>query len=397
MAFQGDAPFQQRQMKALFRTDASLQIGAGHVFRCLTLAKLMRARGFRVEFLCRSDDGNMSEFIRSAGFVCHEVNTRTGQKKPANETNTTTEKDSLPAYEFSEINDALSCRPILRRLMPDWLIIDHYSIGTCWEREMAGSYDKLLVIDDLANREHLCDLLLDQTFGRKPEHYAGLVTGQCELLCGANYALLRPEFADQREYSLTRRARPLLKNLVITMGGVDGDNFTTQILESLKDSDLPRDCRITIILGKNAPWLDRVKTAARNLAWETRILVAVENMALVFAECDLAIGAAGSTSLERCCLGLPTIAMVVAENQYEAAGYMAHAKAAVIVDGGQNMAKELRDAINKLSASQRDLTNLSRTCRTVTDGFGCNRVFEKMMSLPRPPSSARPESVRRGR
>src|SRR5690606_2585434 len=138
----------------------------------------------------------------------------------------------------TQTQDAAGCVPILAKLNPDWLIVDHYALDARWERALKPHYRKLMVIDDLADRPHQCDLLLDQTFGRDAEDYQTWVPANCRLLCGSHYALLRPEFAALRPYSLARRATPQLRQLLITMGGVDKDNATGQVLEALRASQL---------------------------------------------------------------------------------------------------------------------------------------------------------------
>jgi len=189
-----------------------------------------------------------------------------------------------------------------------------------------------MVIDDLADRPHACDLLLDQTFGREATDYHPFVPAACRLLCGSQYALLRPEFAALRPYSLQRRAQPTLRELLITMGGVDKDNATGQVLQALRSCRLPADCRITVVMGATAPWLDEIRKEAQDMPWPTRVLVGVSDMAQLMADSDLAIGAAGATSWERCCLGLPTIMLVLAENQRKIAEELCEAGAAHLIE-----------------------------------------------------------------
>ena len=131
-------------------------------------------------------------------------------------------------------------------------------------------------------------------------------------------------------------------------------------------------------MGAKSPWIEKVKAASQNLNWQTEILVEVDDMATLFAESDLAIGAVGGTSLERCCLGLPTIATVIADNQRQAASFLSREKAAIIINCGQNMQKELCESLNEILSTPHVLSELSQSCSKVTDGFGCNRVLEKM-------------------
>lgn len=320
-------------MKAVFRADASLQIGTGHVMRCVTLADALAAHGADCQFICRAHEGNVIEFIRSKGYGVHALPNvpapGAGSTAPDPATSELTHSHWLGA---TQAQDAELCAPILAAQSPDWLIVDHYALDAFWERALAPHYRRLMVIDDLADRPHACDLLLDQTFGREATDYHPFVPAACRLLCGSQYALLRPEFAALRPYSLQRRAQPTLRELLITMGGVNKDNATGQVLQALRSCRLPADCRITVVMGATAPWLDEIRKEAQDMPWPTRVLVGVSDMAQLMADSDLAIGAAGATSWERCCLGLPTIMLVLAENQRKIAEELCEAGAAHLIE-----------------------------------------------------------------
>lgn len=166
----------------------------------------------------------------------------------------------------------------------------------------------------LSDREHDCDLLLNQTFGRDLKGLHSTSSVSCEILCGAEYALLRPGFLSGVSIVLDVEDSQL-KHLLINLGGVDKDNITTQILIALKQCALPAELKVTVVMGGTAPWIKGVRQQAQDMPWTTEVLVSVNNMAELMAKSDLAIGAAGSTSWERCCLGLPSIMVVLADNQ----------------------------------------------------------------------------------
>src|SRR5690606_531464 len=160
------------------------------------------------------------------------------------------------------------------------------------------------------------DVLLDQTYARNQDDYRPCVPANCRLLCGSEYALLRPEFASLRKRSLIRRSTSTsLDHLLITMSGVDMDNVTARVLEALEGSCLPAECEITIVMGMTAPWLEDIRARAARLPWRTRVRDNVRDMACLMTDADLCIGASGSTAWERCALGLPTILAVTAANQ----------------------------------------------------------------------------------
>ncbi|MCL7939450.1 UDP-2,4-diacetamido-2,4,6-trideoxy-beta-L-altropyranose hydrolase [Halomonas sp. ATCH28] len=305
-----------RAPRVVFRADASLQIGSGHVMRCLTLAEALREQGAECHFLCREHTGHALDLLQARGFAIHRLPTGHPETPAAAESPSTPQQLAHADWLGTTWEaDAAQCAEILEGLAPDWLVVDHYALDARWEARVTPADGRLLVIDDLADREHRADLLLDQNLGRQAEDYAGLVPGHCRCLVGPRYALLRPEFAPLRETSLARRRSPRLRELLITLGGVDKDNATTDVLSALSDCPLPDDCHITVVMGASAPWRESVQAKAATLPWPTEVVVNVADMAERMAEADLAIGAAGSTSWERCCLGLPTLMVVLAENQ----------------------------------------------------------------------------------
>jgi len=192
--------------------------------------------------------------------------------------------------------------------------------------------------------------------------------------------LLRPEFAALREYSLQRRRTPELKRLLITMGGVDQPNATGKVLEALKASPLPSDCQITVVMGASAPWLEQVRSLAATMPWPTTVRVNISDMAQVMADSDLAIGAAGSTSWERCCLGLPTLLVILAENQKEGGLALQQRGAARLLGKPDAIPHKLKPILPMLLEEQ-SLAAMIHAASAVTDGRGAPRVLERMGEL----------------
>ncbi|ORU93568.1 MAG: hypothetical protein A6F70_06030 [Cycloclasticus sp. symbiont of Bathymodiolus heckerae] len=330
--------------------------------RCLTLAKELKEQGAVIEFICREHEGNLIERIEQQGFTTHVL--------PISQS--TVIEDGLYGSQWLGANqqeDATLCLPILEKIKPDWLIVDHYSLDQTWQSVLAECFSKLMVIDDLANRKHQCDVLLDQTYGRKDSDYAGLVPKCSQLLLGSEYALLRPEFAEWREFSLQRRIKPSFKKLLITMGGVDADNVTGELLDALKACSLPKELEINIVMGATAPHLKNVQQQAKLLPYKTNVLVDVSNMAEIMANADLAIGAAGATTWERCCLGLPTIQIVIAINQRLIAELIDNVGAALCL--GIEQLDQLCNYISKVKNKREQLTVCSSK---IVDGTGTIQV-----------------------
>jgi UDP-2,4-diacetamido-2,4,6-trideoxy-beta-L-altropyranose hydrolase len=369
-----------RYPTVLFRVDASLDIGTGHVMRCLTLADALRERGADCRFICREHPGNLLHLIRERGYTAHGLPVDCGEPTAGEGVN----RPQSPHAAWLGTDwkrDAEQTRAVLGGSPVDWLVVDHYALDGRWESTMRQICRRLMVIDDLADRVHECDLLLDQNLGRLADDYSGLVPGECELLVGPKYALLRPEFASLREYSLKRRVEPQLKRLLISLGGVDKNNVTADVLEAIRACTLPEAFRITIVMGPHAPWLEQVRATAGQLPWETEVLVDVRNMAELMAESDLAIGAAGSTSWERCTMGLPTLLLVLARNQVEVTGYLSKAGAAECLDYGARLQRQLCEQLASLAVGSEGLAEFSRKARSVCDGAGASRVVGKLQVI----------------
>ena len=358
-------------MNIIFRVDASIEIGTGHVMRCLTLANALARTGKKCHFICRLHYGNLINTIAAQG---HKVYTLPIQ--PAFRSDPSIALDLIYQEWLGalQVSDAKSSEEIIQSIRPDCVIVDHYGISSIWERIIRKHCRKLMVIDDLANREHECDILLDQTFGRVPEDYYPVLPQKNLVMCGAKYSVLRPEFSLWRNFSINRRLESPCRNLMINLGGVDKDNITSRVIEALGLSSSVRALNITVVMGANSPWLSDIKELARHSSLKLDIKVGVNDMAKIMTYSDLAIGAAGATSWERCCLGLATIMLPVASNQNLIAANLHEAKAALLTNLGQ-----LRIDTEGFLKNDGSLINkYSKNCLQITDGEGCSRVVRRI-------------------
>ncbi|WP_339651682.1 UDP-2,4-diacetamido-2,4,6-trideoxy-beta-L-altropyranose hydrolase [Halopseudomonas pelagia] len=352
----------------VFRVDASLEMGTGHLMRCLTLANALQAQGRECHFICREHPGNLIDYLRQQGHKVYPLTyVRGGQP------------DDSPAHApwlgGTQAQDAAFCTNILADLQPEWLVVDHYALDTRWEQQLKPYYHRLLVIDDLADRPHQCDVLLDQTLGRDPQDYQPWVPADCTVLCGAHYALLRPEFAALRPYSLQRRELAPLRHILVSMGGVDKENATGQILAALATAELPAGSLITAVMGATSPWLEVIQQQAARLSVPTLVRSGVSDMAQLMADSDLAIGAAGATSWERCCLGLPSIMVVLAVNQQQVAEGLQAVHAVKVLAGPQDIPEELPTLAGELLFQPHRVHHMSKAAAGVTDGMGTARLL----------------------
>ena len=361
-------------MRIAIRADAATHIGIGHVMRCLTLANALKSKGAEVSFVCRPFAGHLGDRITAEGYELYLLPLSSLTIKPPSP------KQTPPHATWLGENwetDLAQTQIALNGKQFDWLIIDHYSLDNRWENEMRKFASKIMVIDDLVDRKHDCNLLVDQTFGRHETEYKLRVPKGCIFLTGSDYALLRPEFNGLRDYSLKRREKSKMKHLLVCMGGIDQSNSTDLILGALETCFLPPYCRITVVMGENSPWLDSVRQRVAKLTWPTEIKVNVENMAQLMADSDLAIGAAGSSSWERCFLGLPTLLFVLAENQRDI-GIALEKKQAVVL---LNKISDIKKAIESLCYSDEKLKSMSQASKNITDGFGVKIILENMEQL----------------
>ena len=352
-------------MRVVIRVDASLQIGSGHVMRCLTLAQTLKNNRFEVVFICRKLHGHLIEKIAREGFHVHELSAHNKKN------NIDSKLDHSHWLEVTQKNDADDCITILNNEEFDWLIVDHYALDHEWQNCLKPHYKRLMVIDDLADRNHQCDILLDQTYGIIENDYLNRIPMNGQLLLGSKYALLRPEFSDFRISSLKRRTNSTLNNLLINMGGIDIENVTEEILDHLKASNLGKELNITIVMGIHSPHLESIKIKASELSQNTKLLVDVQNMAEIMADADIAIGASGSTTWERCCLGLPSIQIAISKNQKHLAQMLADKNVIRLV-------KEIKEIINLLESAPTWMNNTGSLAAEICDGAGSNRVFNKM-------------------
>ncbi len=239
----------------------------------------------------------------------------------------------------------------------DVLVVDHYQLDNHFETACRSWAKRIMVIDDLADRKHDCDFLLDQTLGRSGDDYGDLVPASCRILTGSAYALLRPHFAAAREAALARRqVEKSVRRVLISCGATDPHNVTATVLEGL--TLVAPDARVDVVLGGAAP---QVSTSLAN------IYIDHEDMAGLMARADLAIGAAGTSSWERCCLGLPTLLVVTADNQRTVAHNLAESGAAIVIGDyhdltPEHVAQAYREIIDDAEGLDQMRTAAARQC-----------------------------------
>lgn len=358
-------------MRVVFRADASVTIGNGHVMRCLTLADALRTRGAECHFVMRDFPGHLSKTVQKRGFKLSLLTAPTGAA-------ITAPPEHAAWAGVSWKDDIADTVAVIDS--PDWLVLDHYSFDYRWQTAIQDKVGNILVIDDLADRQHMANVLLDQNLGRASTDYNGLVPNDCKRLIGPNFALLRPEFSYMRNQSIAARKSRQMSRLMIAMGGTDPINATSTVLKVLKTANfLPVDFQIDVIMGSSAPALAAVQKIAETMPWQTNVLVDVHNMAQLMKEADLAIGAGGGTTWERCCLGLPSIIIETASNQSIAVEAMVKTGAAL--GTGPISDKNFNDKFMiALKEASEQLLPLSECAAKLCDGLGAARVANNLFN-----------------
>lgn len=338
--------------------------------RCLTLARALQRGGADCRFITRALPGHLADRIEVDGFGVTLLPAPQGQAP-------TGPPDHAHWAGVSLARDADETRAVLDASPTDWLVLDHYAFDARWQAAARPAGTRLMVIDDLADRPHDCALLVDQNFGHASRQYDGLVPDRCVRLIGPRHALLRPEFAAARAKALADRKGRGLRHLLITMGGVDRADATSAVLTALCAATLPDELRITVIMGAGAPALEQVRALAMKTPWPTEVSVDVTDMAERMAAADLAIGAGGGTTWERCCLGLPSIIVETAENQAGIAQMMSAAGAAL--DPGPLAAPDFAQSLQAtLAEAPSRLGTMSDAAARICDGDGVARVVLAM-------------------
>jgi len=367
-------------MYIAFRVDSSTTIGHGHVMRCLTLAQaLVRTKNsntnsnkINISFITKANIGNINHLINKANNYRLTL-IATGEQTIKQEYSNTW-LGCTPEQDAKQTITALKTLPPI-----DLLIVDHYAIGKLWHQQVKPYCQQLIVIDDLANRPFDCDVLLDQTLNRQAEQYKALLPKHCQLLLGQNYMLLRDEFsalATQAKIRRSQQSKHLTQaHILITMGGSDPDNLSKLALlavEKLK-TNFP-NINATLVLSSKSNHLKSFQQKQLTFPWCT-LITDCENMAQLMLNSDIAIGASGATAWERCCLGLPSLITINAENQQLIATNLAESGAGINLGWHQQitidtLSKQMR---NLLSDPQHYLSMVDN-CFNVCDGQGTVNV-----------------------
>jgi UDP-2,4-diacetamido-2,4,6-trideoxy-beta-L-altropyranose hydrolase len=361
---------------ALFRADASPQVGTGHLVRCRTLAAELQHRGWTTSLASRDLPPELARSVRESEMALIELDATSGLEA-----------------EHAVIAE-LVARPVTVA------VVDHYAIGAEWQRAAGGWAERMMAIDDLADRFQAVDLLLNQNPGPGPARYRGLVPPAARILDGPTYALVRPEFAAMRLRAERVRQQEeaghsrSVGRILVFLSGTDPHDVTRRAAQAATAVGVPVD----VVVGAASPFLGSLQAWA---AGQPLIELHIETreMAALMARADIAIGAPGSATWERCTLGLPTLLVTLADNQVEIARHLAEVGAALDLGWHSEVTTaELEEVLIALAADPARLSAMSEAAARITDGQGTVRVadeLERLVATAQPRSeAARPDDRR---
>jgi UDP-2,4-diacetamido-2,4,6-trideoxy-beta-L-altropyranose hydrolase len=342
-------------MRAVIRCDAGTIIGGGHVVRCAALGAALRRNGFDVAFAV-SD-----ETVKSIPQLLVDF------------------PDVLQGMVGTEADAA--------RMMAHWssgvelAVVDHYGLGEGFERSLAGWAKKVLVIDDAPSRHHACTHLVDMTFRRRPEEYDQQVASGTILLCGSNYAMLRDAFQKERHAALEQKP-DAVRHILISLGLSDNLNATEVVLKGILEAGGMYEVDCVSRRGRASPRRRQDRHFGCRRSMETCMFGAdAEAMAKLTAAADLVVGAPGSASYERCCVGRPTLLLIVADNQMHNAAALEEAGAAIGIGRlSADTVSRVAGAIRMLARNTTKLHAMHLAASAVCDGTGADRVVQALLS-----------------
>jgi UDP-2,4-diacetamido-2,4,6-trideoxy-beta-L-altropyranose hydrolase len=348
-------------LNVVIRADASTEIGSGHIMRCLSLAIYIKNCGGLIYFISSGNNDNLKEKVISTGFNFIEI--------PYSRVQNSFDQNQ-------DANESISAVKKLKKI--DWLVVDHYDLDIVWEKRMHPYVSKIMVIDDLANRNHDCDLLLDQNWLFNMEcRYNDKALGSVHLI-GPKYALLRDEFKKSRNILETRKGN--IERVFVFFGGADPENFTGKVLQVLTSVEFKR-LIVDVVIGEMNPNFDKIVEKVKKRP-RTYLHVQIDSIAKLMSCADLSLGAGGSSTWERLCVGLPSIVWTLADNQKKFTKDLHEKNLLIWMGDGKDFSKiELISKLRQLMISHTSNVLWSDRCMKLVDGMGTKRVYQKMTRL----------------
>lgn len=347
-------------MFVVFRADGGSHIGSGHIMRCLTLAHALRKNQKQVLFICRDYPDQLCDIIAQRGFAVLRLAAGSGESYGG------------WTQDAEETREALECS-LSRKA--DWLVVDHYQLDWQWEGALRDLTDRILVIDDLCNRHHDCDLLLDQNLVPDMyDRYAGKVPETCRQLIGTKYALLQPDYARLHKDIVPRSGA--VRRILIFFGGADRANLTERALDAFDALRRP-DIYVDVVIGLSNVHGEKIRHKAKGRT-NINIHYGLPSLSELMAKADFAIGAGGVTHWERLCLGLPSLIITLADNQRATSNELSRLGLVRLLGHHDEVDCQMVTGALKDLIEKGLIEEWSQNCLAMVDGCGADRVRAAM-------------------
>lgn len=359
-------------MMVAFRVDASTQIGTGHFMRCLTLADRLRQTGNKTRFLSRHLTTSLSDMLASRGhdFILSNTTAAIGDQM-----------DDLTHSNWlgtSQQQDADETKQALQDQKWDWLVVDHYGLDLRWEARFRELPTRILVIDDLADRKHDCDILLDQNYYLDMHtRYADLTPKDCLLLLGPRYVLLREEFTNYQNHEDSIHSQ--VNRLLVLFGGIDVNNDTQKVIAALRKLDHSFE-QVDVVIGAQHPNAQQISSDCSKLGFQFH--QQSDQIAALMANADLAIGACGFTCYEFIAMNLPALVIPASPPQNIVANLLSDLQVVQVLQRKNvDIADDIYMNLKHLMHSQSQRAKMIRSCHDFLDTKGAERVTDLMLRL----------------
>ncbi len=348
-------------MKIVFRADASQDEGGGHLIRSLVIAKELANRGHDCKIITQEGGidlipgGNISFIKQNLAFKQIKKN-----------------EFDKPQALFDQLE---------QNWHPDLCFIDSYRLKKDYQTQIRRLNSKLVVLDDMPWREHDTDILIDPTLNREGDEYKNLVPGHTKLLCGVKYAPLRSEFfkARQKKPDLIVRIETR-KHILVSLGLTDPDNITSVVLKGLLK--VQKDVDVTVLISPQSPFEQEIESLVSQFKFNAQILHSQSDMAGLLSRCDLVIGAGGSSSWERCCLGVPALQLILADNQKDVTESLEKTGAIQSLGFLRDFSPEIvTKSVDSILVDDQNLKAMSEAALKVCDGLGAVRIADYAESI----------------
>lgn len=340
----------------LIRADASALIGTGHIMRCLALAQGWQDQGGKAIFVLANKSPELEARLLSEKMIVLYLSVEAGSDEDAHQT-----------VDFTQ------------QFTAQWVVVDGYYFGAEYQKAIMDFGTRLLFIDDYGHTNHYyADLVLNQNISASQYIYINRET-YTKLLLGTEYTLLRREFWQWRNWQ--RVINPIASKILVTLGGSDPDNATIKVIQALQQVTV-NDLEVIVVVGGSNPHYEglQAEVAASHLA--ISLQRNVNDMPELMAWADIAITAGGSTNWELAFMGLPSIILILADNQQAIADYLGKMSLSVSLGWHENISIiDLVEATCKLISSDVLRKEMSELGQKLIDGLGSARVISEMQAL----------------